>query len=229
MNSPIFQAIGDTLTIIAGVMISPIRMAGLIVVLTSRGGRYKAVAFAAGFFVALWMPTFVMAWLGHQVEGISGTSGSPMWRSIIHGGLGAFLLALGVLSFIKWSREYPNAHEPKWMKRIDSASLFAVFGIGIVLLLVNPKNLTLVLSAATDYAHAALGTVQLSIVVTTFAVLGSLLVFVTIVLELVAPKTSTKILGKMRPWLITHNGLILAVILVIMGMHLLGKAISAMD
>ena len=112
------------------------------------------------------------------------------------------------------------------MKKIDSASMFNVLGIGIVLLLVNPKNLTLVLSAANDYAHADLSAVQLAVVVTAFAILGSLLVFATIVLELAAPKTSAKVLHEMRPWLITHNNLILAVILFLMGFHMLGKALS---
>lgn len=228
MSGPIFQALGETLTIIAGLMISPIRLAGLIVVLTSKGGRYKGVAFAAGFFVALWLPTFLVAWLGHQALATSGAGGESTWRSIIQGGLGAFLLVLGVLSFVKWSRAYPDIHEPKWMKKIDSASLLEVFGMGIVLLLANPKNLTLVVSASTDYAHAALSPAQLAIVVTAFSVLGSLLVFIAIVLELAARKTSIRILSEMRPWLISHNGLILAVILVIMGMHLLGRGLSGM-
>ena len=58
MNSPILQTIGDTFTIIAGVMISPIPMAGLIVVLTSKGGRTKSIVFSTGFFSALWLATF---------------------------------------------------------------------------------------------------------------------------------------------------------------------------
>jgi hypothetical protein len=228
MNSPILQALGDTFTLMAGVMISPIPLAGLIVVLTSKGGRYKAIVFGAGFFVAVWLATFVVAWVGNEADAVSGgRGGSSMWRTIVHGGLGAFLLILGALSFIKWSRGPSKVKEPRWMRKLDAASMFTIFGIATLLVLVNPKNLALVVSAATDYAHADLSTAQLGVVVTVFATLGSLLAFVPIALELAAPETSTKVLDEMRPWLIANNGLILAVILVITGMHMLGKAVSA--
>jgi Sap, sulfolipid-1-addressing protein len=221
------QAIGDTLPIITAVMISPIPVAGLIVVLTSKKGPVKSVAYGMGFFAALWLPTFLLAWTGTKTIAVSGSSGaSSTWSIVIHGGMGVILLVVGIVAFIKHLRQTLPATEPRWMKTLDSASMLMVFALGGVIVL-NPKNVPLLVSAAVDYAQASLSTVQLAIVVTAFAAIGSLLIFLPIVLVHLAPKSSAKLFGMLRPWLIAHNAIVLAVICLIAAAAMLGRAISA--
>ncbi len=223
------RAIGETLPIITGIMISPVPIAGLIVVLTSKRGPIKSVAFGLGFFAALWLPTFLLAWGGQKIIAVSG-SGSvlPMWGNRIYAGVGVLLLALGCWVFIKHSSKMASSTEPKWLKTIDSASMLMVFGFGSLLVYLNPKNLPLVISAAVDYAQASLSTAQLATVVTVFAVMGSLLIFLPIVLAHLARKSSARLFDKMRPWLIAHNKVILAVICVVVGVAMLGKAFAVL-
>jgi hypothetical protein len=220
------HAIGNTLPIMTATMISPIPMAGLIVVLTSKRGPVKSIAFGMGFFAALWLPTFLLAWGGQKMIAGSGRSGaSSTWGALIHGGLGVILLIVGSVVFVKHLRKTSPATEPRWMKTLDSASLQMVFAGGSCLVFVNPKNLPLVISATVDYARASLGTVQLAIVVTAFAIMGSLLIFLPIVLVHLARESSAKLFAKMRPWLIAHNAVILATICVTVGAATLGRAL----
>ena len=94
------QAIRGTLPIITAVMISPIPVAGLIVVLTSKRGPVKSVAYGMGFFVALWLPTFLLAWTGKQTLAGSGASGAPStWGGLIHGVMGVILLVVAAGAF----------------------------------------------------------------------------------------------------------------------------------
>jgi len=221
------QAIGDTLPIITGIMISPIPVAGLIVVLTSKRGPAKSLAYGMGFFAGLWLPTFLLAWTGQSMIADSGSSGaSSTWSVLIHGGLGVVLLVVGIVAFTKRPRKTSPATEPRWMKTLDSASMLMVFALGGIIVL-NPKNVPLLISAAVDYAQASLSTVQLALVVTAFAVMGSLLIFLPIVLVHLARKPSAKLFDKMRPWLVAHNAIILAAVCVIVGAAMLGKAFSA--
>ncbi|HXH50210.1 MAG TPA: GAP family protein [Terriglobia bacterium] len=222
------QAIRDTLPIIAAVMISPIPVAGLIVVLTSKRGPIKSVAYGMGFFVALWLPTFLLAWTGKKTIAISGTSGaSSTWSTLIHAGMGIILLVVALLAFRNHLRRASPATEPRWMKTLDSASMLMVFALGGVITL-NPKNVPLLISAAVDYAQASLSTVQLAIVVTAFAAGGSLLIFLPIALVHLARKSSDRLFAKLRPWLVAHNAIVLAVICFIAAAAMLGRAFTAL-
>jgi hypothetical protein len=221
------QAIRDTLPIITAVMISPIPMAGLIVVLTSKRGPAKSVAYGMGFFVALWLPTFLLAWAGKQTIAVSGASGaSSTWGVLIHVVLGVILLVVGIVAFREHLRRTSPATEPRWMKTLDSAPMLIVFALGGVITL-NPKNVPLLISAAVDYAQASLSTLQLAIVVTVFAALGSLLIFLPIALVYLARNSSAKLFRKLRPWLVAHNAIVLAVICFIAAVAMLGRALSA--
>lgn len=221
------HAIGNTFPIIMAIMISPIPMVGLIVVITSRGGRAKSVAYGMGFFAALWLTAFLMTRLGQELIPVSASAGtSSLWGSLIHGVLGATLLVVGCVALIKRFKRTLPPTEPKWMKALDSASTLPVFGLGGLLALANPKNLPLILSATVDYAQANLSIVHLAIVVTVFAVIGSVLIFLPIVLVYLARKSSAKLFDEWRPWLVTHNVIILAAICLIVGVFMLGGALG---
>jgi hypothetical protein len=221
------QAIRGTLPIITAVMISPIPLAGLIVVLTSKKGPVKSLAYGMGFFVALWLPTFLLAFAGKRTIAFSGGSGaSSSWSIVIHAAMGVILLVVAIVAFRKHLRNRSSAAEPRWMKTLDSASMLVVFALGGVITL-NPKNVPLLISAAVDYAQASLSTVQLAIVVTVFAAGGSLLIFLPIVLVHLARNASAKLFHKMRPWLVAHNALVLAVICLVAAVAMLGGALSA--
>jgi Sap, sulfolipid-1-addressing protein len=218
-------AIRDTLPIITAVMISPIPVAGLIVVLTSKRGAAKSIAYGLGFFTAVWLPTFLLAWTGQQTIAVSGGGASSRWSAVIYGAMAIILLVVGVVAFRKRLRNGSPAAEPKWMKTLDSASMLVVFALGGIIVL-NPKNVPLMVSAAVDYAQAGLSTVQLASVVTVFAALGSLLIFVPIVLVHLARTASARLFHRIRPWLVANNALILAVICWLAAAAMLGRAFS---
>jgi len=219
------QTIRGTLPIIIAVMISPIPLAGLIVVLTSKRGPVKSVGFGLGFFVALWLPTFLLAWTGKKTIAASSAEASSTWSMVIHIVLGVILLIVALLAFRNHLRRRSIGTEPRWMKTLDSAPMLVVFALGAVITL-NPKNVPLLISAAVDYAQASLSTVQLAVVVTVFAFLGSLLIFLPIVLVHLARQSSARLFGRMRPWLVANNALVLAVICLVAAVAMLARAFS---
>lgn len=222
------QAIGNTLPIITAIMISPIPMVGLIVVITSKRGPAKAVAYGMGFFTAIWLTAFLLGEIGQDLIGGPGGAGrSSTLGGLIHAVVGAILLVVGSVVLVRHLRRTSPPTEPKWMRALDSASILPVFGLGCLLALVNPKNLPLIVSATVDYVQANLSTVQLAIAVTVLALIGSLLIFLPILLVHLARKRSARLCAKLRPWLVAHNATILAAVCLIVGAALLGKALAS--
>ncbi len=222
------QAIGETLTAATAIAISILPIVGLIVFVTSKGGRIKGAAFALGWFLSLWVATFLLAWLGNAAMSASNGGDSPTWAVLLQAGLGMLFLVMGVLTFTRRPKDPLQVKEPKWMVAVDSSSAIVAFGVGALLVVANGKNLPLIVLAAVDYSQANLSVVQLAIVVTVFALIGASLMFVPTVIALVAPNSSAKVLDEMRTWLIVHEAPILAIIFVLMGVSFLGKAISAL-
>jgi Sap, sulfolipid-1-addressing protein len=180
-----------------------------------------------GFFAALWLPTFLLAWTGkHTIAASTGSGASSAWSALIHAVLGVILLVVAIVAFRNHLRHRSMGTEPGWMKTLDSASMLVVFALGGIITL-NPKNVPLLISAAVDYAEASLSTVQLAIVVTVFAFVGSLLIFLPIVLVHLARKSSAKLFHKTRPWLVAHNAILLAAICFLAAVAMLGRAFSA--
>ncbi len=222
------QAIGETLAAGTAIAISILPIVGLIVFVTSKGGRIKGTAYALGWFLSLWVATFLLAWIGNATTSGSNGGDPSAWAVLLQAGLGVVFLLMGVLTFIKRPKDPSHVKEPKWMAAVDSTSAIVAFGFGALLVVANGKNLPLIVLAAVDFTQANLSTLQLGGAVTVFALIGSSLMFVPTVLALVAPKSSAKFLDEMRTWLMVHDAPILAVIFLMMGVSFLGKAISAL-
>ena len=221
-------AIGETLTAATAIAISILPIVGLIVFVTSKGGRIKGAAYALGWFLSLWVATFALAWIGNATTSGSDGGDPSIWAVLLQAGLGVIFLLMGVFTFIKRPKDPSQVKEPKWMAAVDSTSAIIAFGFGALLVVANGKNLPLIVLAAVDFSQANLSTLQLAVVVTVFALIGSSLMFFPTVLALVSPKASAKFLDEMRTWLIIHEAPILAIIFVLMGVSFLGKAISAL-
>ena len=113
------------------------------------------------------------------------------------------------------------------MTAVDSTSAVVAFGIGAFGVVVNGKNLPLIVSAAVDFSLANLRVGQLVVVVTIFAFTGTMLAMLPLVYALIRPQSSAKLLNEMRTWLIAHNAPIMAAIFALMGVSFFGQAISA--
>jgi hypothetical protein len=93
----------------------------------------------------------------------------------------------------------------------------------------NPKNLALTVAAATTIAEAGISSGQEAGVMVIFVALGSLTILAPLVIYFALGAKAAGILDGIKNWMAAHNAAIMAVILLVLGVKLIGDAISGLS
>jgi hypothetical protein len=102
-------------------------------------------------------------------------------------------------------------------------------GLAVLLGGINPKNLLLVVSGGATIAAAAPGDTSTHVVAAiVFGVVASLGVVAPIVIYLAMGDRAPKVLDAMKSWLVQHNSVVLAVLLLVIGVKMLGDGIASL-
>jgi threonine/homoserine/homoserine lactone efflux protein len=131
--------------------------------------------------------------------------------------LGLLLLYLAYRSWKQQSKPRADSATPNWMSSIDSFSPGRSFGLGAVLAIANPKNLTLTLSAALIIAQSGLSISQTSIALAAFVAISSLTILVPVAYFLLAKTSADHILAGWKSWLVENNSAIQIYLYLIFG------------
>ena len=219
------QAIGDFLPSAVGVAISPLPIVAVVLMLVTRRGCANGPAFVAGWWIGL-------AIVGAVVLAIAGPanastdSGPATWVDVLFLVLG--LLLIGVAA--KQWRGRPHGDEdppvPKWMGALDAFTPVKAGGAGVVLSALNPKNLLLAVAGAAAIGQAGISTGQEVGAYVIFIAIASIGVAAPVVIYFAMGDRSQPLLGRMKTWLAHNNAVIMAVLLLIIGVKLIGNAIS---
>ena len=218
------EAIGQILSLSVGVAISPIPIIGVVLMLVTPRARANGPAFVVGWLLGLSLVGAIVLLVSP-----SGTSdgGNPAtWVSTLKLVLGALL----VLMAAKQWRGRPHGDEqaatPKWMGAIDGFSAPKALGAGVVLSGANPKNLLLAIAAAAAIVQTDIPGVEQAISYVVFALIGTVGVAVPVAIYFALGDRSGPILERLKSWLAQSNGVIMAVLLLIIGAKLIGDAIA---
>ena len=221
------QAIGELLPFAVGVAISPIPVIAVILMLFSDRARANSLSFLLGWLVGIGGGCSILVVIASTQD--LTTDGSPAsavsWVKLV---LGVLLLALAVR---EWrSRPTPGEEPsmPSWMRRIDSLRPVASIVMGLLLSIVNPKNLLLIIAAAVSIAQADLSGGSTSVVVLIFALLAGCTVLVPTLAYLFAGARVRPTLDHMKTWLSAHDAAVMAVLLLVLGATLVGKGIAGL-
>jgi threonine/homoserine/homoserine lactone efflux protein len=214
-------AIGETLVWAFGIALSAIPLAALTILLSSKGGRAKGLAYAIGWFGSIWIFVLVFAALG---DAATTADSQPTAHPILLLVLGVAFLFLAMRSFRKRPRDDADLEEPAWMDRVDRMNWLVALGLGVLLAVGNPKNIPLALAAAADFVAADLTGGELLVADTVFTLVASVFVIVVVAIPFFAPRAEDT-LGGLRQWLLEHNAVILTVIFALLGVAMIGKAI----
>lgn len=219
------QAIGDFLPSAVGVAISPLPIVAVVLMLVTRRGRANGPAFIVGWWIGL-------AVVGAIVLAIAGPtnastdSGPATWVDVLFLILG--LLLIGVAA--KQWRGRPHGDEeppvPKWMGALDAFTPVKAGGAGVVLSALNPKNLLLAVAGAAAIGQAGISTGEEVGAYLIFVAIASIGVAAPVVIYFAMGDRSQNLLSRMRTWLAHNNAVIMAVLLLIIGVKLIGNAIS---
>ncbi len=152
----------------------------------------------------------------------------PQWLSYVKLALGVALLGLAVR---KWLSRTPPGDEPEpaaWMSSIGAMNGGKAFGLAVVLVVANPKNLLLVVSGATVIADATHRPAEQAIALAVFAVVGSVGVAAPVVAPLLLGDRAAPVLDSTNRWMTRNSSIIVAVVLLVLGLLLIINGIGGL-
>ena len=139
--------------------------------------------------------------------------------------------ALVVMAVLQWRGRPRGGAEPAlpgWMSSIDSFGPGKALGLAVALSAVNPKNLLLVVAAATTIAQTGVSLGGQAVALAVFVVLGTLGPGLPVAAYYALGTRSGDLLDGLRRWMTTHNSAIMAVLLVVIGLKLIGDGVAAL-
>ncbi|WP_265523601.1 GAP family protein [Oerskovia flava] len=220
-------AIGSSLPVAVGVLVSPLPIVAVVLMLVSGRAKANAFAFLAGWFVAVGAVTLVVATIAGSAA--SGEAGTATWVAITKIVLGLLLLLLAVKQWRGRPRDGVEPPAPTWMSAIDAFTPVKAAGLAVLLGAVNPKNLLLVVSGGTAIASAAAGDTTVQVVAAiVFAIIASLGVATPIFIYVFMGQRAGVMLDELKTWMIHHNAVIMAVLLLVLGSKMLGDGLTVL-
>jgi threonine/homoserine/homoserine lactone efflux protein len=219
-------AVGQSLPIAVGVLISPLPIVAVVLMLLSRSARANASAFVLGWLLSIGIVVGVVATLAGA--GTSESDETPTWAAVLKLVLGVLLLLVAARQWRGRPRDGVEPPAPKWMQAIDTFTPVRAFGLAVLLSAVNPKNLLLVISGGVAIASATPDPDSIWVSALVFAVVASLGVAAPLVLYLVMGRRAARLLEELKTWMVRDNAIIMAVLLTVIAAKLIGDAITAL-
>src|SRR5262245_14129053 len=219
------QAIGDSLPSAVGVAISPLPIVAVVLMLVTARGRANGPAFVAGWWIGLGIVGAIVLAVAGGVDATD-SSGPATWVDVLLLLLG---LALVLLSLKQW-RGRPHGGEepptPRWMGALDGFTPVQAAGARVVRSALNPKNLLPTVAGAAAIAQTGISTGDQVGAYIVFVLIASIGVAPPVVIYFAMGDRSAAILAGLKAWLAHNNAVIMAVLLLIIGVKLIGDAIS---
>jgi threonine/homoserine/homoserine lactone efflux protein len=219
------EAIGQMLPTAVGITISPLPIVAVVLMLATPRGRANGLAFVVAWLVALAVVmAVVVALAGDDATDDGGApAGWVDWLKLV---LGLGLLQMAARQWRERPRGDGEAALPKWMRALDTFQPPKAAGAGVVLAAVNPKNLLLAVAGAVVIAQADLSNGQSAGAIAIFVVIATLGVAAPVAVAFAMGDRSRAVLDDLREWLAHHNAAIMTVLLLVIGVKLIGDAIS---
>jgi threonine/homoserine/homoserine lactone efflux protein len=198
--------------------LQPLPPLATVVLLSVQRGVRKAWAFFLGEFV-------VMFAIGAAAVALQfGTSrhGASRAASLVTLVAGVVLLVLGVWLIVR-SRRGVEAKEPSWLAKLDRMEPWPAFLLGLFL-----PTYVIAIAAGAHIVGAHPGTTAAVAGMLVFLAVGTSTVYTPIVVAQVMPERSGPARTRLRDWLVQNWRRVGAVLLVVVGAFLIGKAAVAL-
>jgi hypothetical protein len=194
-------------------------MIGLVVIfLSDDRGLVKALAFILGKYIVYVLWGVVSLELAGHISSTS-LGGTSTFSEVIFLIFGLLLLILAMRSF--FGEDDPDAPPPKFMTILDKMGPLKLFGVGLVLSLMQFRFIALVLVGAAVIEGARLSTTENLISVLVLALLMVWPMLIPVVVFLVLGEGREAAMKSMRTWLTRNHRMINVVVLGVFGLLLL--------
>lgn len=194
-------------------------MIGLVVLfLSDDRGLVKALAFILGKYIVYVLWGVVSLNLAGHISSTS-SGGATSFSEVIFLIFGLLLLILAVRNF--FGEDDPDAPPPKFMTILDKMGPVKLFGVGVVLSLMQFRFIALVLVGAAVIAEARLSTTENLISMLLLALLMVWPMLIPVLVFLVLGERRKTAMKSMRTWLTRNHRMINVVVLGVFGILLL--------
>jgi threonine/homoserine/homoserine lactone efflux protein len=221
------EAIGQSLPFAVGVAVSPMPIVAMVLMLITPRAKANGVAFVVGWIAGIAAGGAILLAIAGPAK--SSSHGQPEdWVSWLKIGLGLLLLLVAVR---EWRARPPadgQAAMPKWIGMVESFSPVKAGGLAVLLGTINPKNLLLIVGGAAAVAGTGVSGGDQAVAWVIFTLIASVGVAAPLVIFLVMGERAAAILQRLKTWMTRNNTAIMAVLCLVIGVKLIGDAISSL-
>jgi threonine/homoserine/homoserine lactone efflux protein len=221
------EAIGQVLPLAVVVALSPVPIIAVVLMLGTRRARVNGPAFLVGWAAGL-------AVVGAVVLVVAGATGASedaepaTWVEVLKLVLGALLILLAVKQWRGRPRRGAEGELPAWMRTIDTFTPARSLAIAAALAAVNPKNLVLVVAAAAAIAQTGIDAGEQAIALGVFVLVCLLGPGLPVAAYFLLGDRARRMLDDLEAWMGAHSAAIMAVLFLVIGVKLIGDAISGL-
>ena len=207
------------------IAIFPVPIIASVLLVSSERGRAKASAFVLAWVVGLAAVGAIVLLVAGEAN--ASEDGEPAtWVNILLLILGLLVLAAAVKQWRGRPRAGEEAPTPGWMRTIGAFTIAKAGGTGFALSALNPKNILLTVAAAAEIAEVGLAAGKQIASLLVFVLIASVGVLAPLVFAFAFGDRSREPLDGMRDWLARYNAVIVTVLLLLIGVKLIGDAVS---
>jgi Sap, sulfolipid-1-addressing protein len=208
--------VADLVLIALGIALQPFRLSAFTLILSTKGGTRKGLAFIVGWVMSLVLVVAVVVLI---------TGGKALRFRTVPSTVALIIkltlgIALIVFALVEWRRRNRVHHPPAWLTRLDTMSPWTAAVIAAVL-----QPWTLVAAAAVTVAQARLSSVGDYVTLATFCLLATSSFIVLELYAVFAPDASTQ-LAAVRGWLDAHGNEVIIILCLVVGVWLTGQSIG---
>jgi hypothetical protein len=196
--------------------VQPWSVLAAVLLVASEGGVAKAMAYVAGWVLALTAVAVATVALYPNKPKVASSSPWVSWVQLAAGvALGAWLLVQSRRPVVMKSEA-----QPKWMGRLDSMSPAPAFVLGAFL-----PNYAIVVAAVGNVIQAGLPQARAALVMSLFIAVASMGVAAPLLLMVIRRDDAPAIHQSWRAWLVANGQALVRVILAVVSVVLLAKGI----
>ncbi len=215
--------LGNLIPLAIGFAISPVPVIAVILMLSSEGALANAVLFDIGWLSSI-IATSAVFLLCFGSRTISENEATGTAGAALRAALGILLLLLAGRRFIQRRKAIPQK-QPRLLQSIESVGAAAALGIGAATVVLNPKNLVLLLSALSQVIQTGASTGTNVVALAIFTLVGSIGVLLPLAIYVIFREKASAILGSWNAWLTAHNSTVMMYLLLVLGILLVVKGI----
>jgi len=210
-------AVGDFLPLAAAVSLSPFPIVATTLVLARADGVAAGAALSAGWSASLATVTLLLTFAVGELDFEVGA-----YVQIV---VGLLLVAAGVAKWRGRTRGDDEPQVPGWMRALREGPPGRIVLYGLALG-ANPKNLALAAAAASSISTRGLGGATAFLAAAIFVALGSLFVIGAVAARALGGSGTLARLESVRVFMLRHNGVIMMVVLLFLGLKVLGDGLA---